>query len=242
VGTRVFFLILVGAIARAIATDEKARSRELALLQEQVAVADERARIAREIHDGVGHALTGAILQLELCQRLLRRDPAAAEAVLAEQKGILRRAMDEARELVFHLRPIELAASGFAASVRRYAQQLARRGDLAIDLALPERELPLSPAAELALARILQEALANAARHAGARRIVVDVRVEKGAVTSRIEDDGSGFDVNAPTPRERAGGFGLVGMRERATEMGGQLAIDSAPGQGTRVLVTLPAR
>jgi signal transduction histidine kinase len=240
VGTRLFFLVMVGAIARAIASDERAHSREVALLREQVAVGDERARIAREIHDGVGHALTGAILQLEVCQRLLRRDPDEAEAVLAEQKGVLRRAMNEARELVFHLRPMELAASGFAPSVRRYAQQLSRRGDLTIDLALPEGDLPLSPATELALARILQEALANAARHAEARRIAVDVRVEKGRVACRVEDDGQGFDPAAPTSRGHAGGFGLVGMRERAAEIGGELAIDSAPGRGTRLEVTLP--
>jgi signal transduction histidine kinase len=135
---------------------------------------------------------------------------------------------------------MELAASGFAPSVRRYAQQLSRRGDLTIDLSLPEGELPLSPATELALARILQEALANAARHAEARRIAVDVRVEKGRVACRIEDDGQGFDPAAPASRERAGGFGLVGMRERAAELGGELAIDSAPGRGTRLQVTLP--
>jgi signal transduction histidine kinase len=236
----------VGAIARAIAANERRRSQEVALLREQVAVGDERTRIAREIHDGVGHALTGVILQLELCQRLLRRDPEGAEAVLSEQKGVLRHAMDEARELVFHLRPVELAASGFAASVRRYAQQLARRGDLAIDLSLPEGDLPLSPAAELALARIIQEALANAARHSGARRIQVAVQVEKGRVTCNIEDDGQGFDPaglphgEAESGEAPRGGFGLVGMRERAAALGGELAVDAAPGQGARIRVTLP--
>jgi signal transduction histidine kinase len=246
VTTRVFFLVLVGAIARAIAANERARSREVALLQEQVRVGEERTRIAREIHDGVGHALTGVILQIELCQRLMRRDLEAAEVMLAEQKGVLRHAMDEARELVFHLRPIELAIAGFAPSVRRYAQQLARRGDLAIDLSLPEGELPLSPAGELALARIIQEALANAARHSGARRIEVDVRVEKKSVTCRIEDDGRGFDPAAPprdgaVPGERGrGGFGIVGMRERAAELGGALEIETISGQGARIRVTLP--
>lgn len=239
-GTRIFFLVLVGGIARAIAANESERGRELALLREQVAVAEERARIAREIHDGVGHALTGAILQLELCQRLLRRDPEAAEAVLDEQKGLLRHAMNEARELVFQMRPMELAASGFAASVRRYAQQLTHRADVSVEVSLPEGELPLSPAAELALARIIQEALANAARHSGARRISVVVSVDAEAVRCLIEDDGRGFDVEAPAPR--AGGFGLHGMKERAAALGGQVAVDSAPGRGTRVSVTLPAR
>jgi signal transduction histidine kinase len=240
--TRIFFLLIVGAIARAIASNESARNQELAVLREQIAVGEERARIAREIHDGVGHSLTSVILQLELCQRLLRRDPDAAEALVVEQKGLLRHAMDEARELVFHLRPLELEASGFAACVRRHVQQLSRRAGLSVELSLPEAALPLSPAAELALARVIQEALTNAARHAAARKITVDVRTDRQQVVCLIEDDGQGFDPTAAPATNARGGFGLKGMRERTATLNGHLEIDSAPGRGTRIRVALPAQ
>jgi len=240
--TRIFFLLIVGAIARAIASNESARNQEVAALREQIAIGEERARIAREIHDGVGHSLTSVILQLELCQRLLRRDPDAAEALVVEQKGLLRHAMDEARELVFHLRPLELEASGFAACVRRHVQQLSRRAGLSVELSLPEAALPLSPAAELALARVIQEALTNAARHAAARKITVDVRTDRQQVVCLIEDDGQGFDPTAAPATNARGGFGLKGMRERTATLNGQLEIDSAPGRGTRIRVALPAQ
>jgi signal transduction histidine kinase len=240
--TRIFFLLIVGAIARAIASNESARNQEVAALREQIAIGEERARIAREIHDGVGHSLTSVILQLELCQRLLRRDPDAAEALVVEQKGLLRHAMDEAREMVFHLRPLELEASGFAACVRRHVQQLSRRAGLSVELSLPEAALPLSPAAELALARVIQEALTNAARHAAARKITVEVRTDRQQVVCLIEDDGQGFDPTAAPAINARGGFGLKGMRERTATLNGHLEIDSAPGRGTRIRVALPAQ
>jgi signal transduction histidine kinase len=240
--TRLFFLVIVSAIARAIGANETARSQELATLREQIAIGEERTRIAREIHDGVGHALTSVILQLELCQRLVRRDPDAAEAVVAEQKGVLRHAMDEARELVFHLRPRELEDAGFAACVRRHVQQLSRRAGLSVELSLPEEPLPLSGAAELALARVIQEALTNAARHAGARKIAVDVRADRKQVVCLIEDDGRGFDPAAAPAQNGPGGFGLKGMRERTAALDGHLEVDSAPGRGTRIRVALPAQ
>jgi signal transduction histidine kinase len=241
--TRLFFLVIVGAIARGIGSNEVHRKQEVALLREQVAVGEERTRIAREIHDGVGHALTSVILQLEVCERLIRRDPEAAEAVIEEQKGILRHAMAEARELVFHLRPLELEAEGFAAAVRRHAQQLSERSEgMEVSLFLPEERLPLSPASELALARIIQEALTNTARHADARRVSVTVKSERGQVVCVIEDNGRGFEPEAQPAGTRTGGFGLKGMRERATALGGTLEIESAPGRGTRIRVVLPVQ
>src|SRR5581483_8493298 len=109
--TRLFFLVIVSALARRISANALARHQELMLLREQMAAAEERARIAREIHDGLGHALVSSILRLELCARLIGRAPAEAEALLKEEIPALRAAWNEGRDLAFHLRPWEMDAS-----------------------------------------------------------------------------------------------------------------------------------
>ncbi len=237
VAMRMLFVVVVGSFGLRLSTDRERRQRELARLSEQVAASEERARIAREVHDGLGHALVASILRLELCRRLLRRDPVEAERILEDEVPALRAAWNEGRNLAFHLRPWERDEAGLAHGFRRNVNRFSERTGLSVMLEMDETsdwDLPLE--VEMALTRILQEALTNIARHAEASCVKVTVVRANQEVCCRIEDDGVGFDA------ETCGGsFGLNAMRERASKLNGRFALVSRPGSGTTVEVSLPA-
>jgi signal transduction histidine kinase len=237
--TRLFFLILVSALARRISANVAARNREIALLHEQKMLADDRARIAREIHDGLGHAMVSSILRLELCSRLIRKAPEEAEAILKEEVPALRAAWNEGRDLAFHLRPWEVtnAGSELVETLRRHIGRFAERTGLVVELKAEEAAGRLRPHAAFGLTRIVQEALTNAAKHAEATTIEVTLApLPSGGVTCTIRDNGKGFAADA-----EPSGLGLATMRDRAEALGGTLRVHSAPGSGTEIVVTLPA-
>lgn len=232
---RLFFLTLVGNFARRLSADRERRNREVAILSEQVAASEERARIAREIHDGLGHALTAAILRLELCARLLRRDPEEAEKILKEEVPALRAAWNEGRDLAFHLRPWERDEAGFVHGLRRNVSRFAERTGIAVDIRADDENLKLPPEIDLALTRIVQEGLTNIAKHAQASHVTITLQRENNRLHCTICDDGIGFSLEAVK-----GSFGLDAMRERAEKLGGACVIDSRPSAGTTIEVALP--
>jgi signal transduction histidine kinase len=232
---RLFFLALIGEFARQLSMVREERNREIALLREQVAASDERARIAREVHDGLGHALVSSILRLELCLRLLRRDPDEAEKLLQEEVPALRAAWNEGRDLAFHLRPWERDEAGFEHSLRRHVGRFSERTGLTVDLAMEGEEWNLPPETEFALTRILQEALTNVAKHAKASQVCIRLVRRDDMIRCLIRDDGVGFE-----PETQTGSFGLNAMRERAEKLSGSLTVSSRPGEGTTVQVELP--
>jgi len=236
---RLFFLVLVSAIGRRISENAEAHSRELLLLREQRAAAEERARIAREIHDGLGHALVSTILRLELCARLLRRAPDEAEGILQEEVPALRAAWNEGRDLAFHLRPWEADSTpeeGLPAILRRHLGRFAERTGLSVSLKAEEADWRLAPSVTFGLMRIVQEALTNVARHAQASAIEVTLAsTPKGGIVCTICDNGKGFVVE-----EQTAGFGLRSMRERTEALGGTFTITSVAGC-TEIRVEVPA-
>ena len=217
------------------------RNANAYLHSEELAIAEERARIAREIHDGVAQALAFTALKLDLVTRLLTRDRAKAVAELDAAKDTVRETIKEVRRSIFALRPVDLERYGFIETVRRYAIDFGQQNDVHVRIELGE--LPeLGIKSEAVLFRIFQEAMNNVAKHASAR--TVDVRVgadgDEMAFIS-VEDDGSGFDPVAVGDRvTSAGGLGLRQMRERVQARGGRFEIDTAPGRGTRVLAAVP--
>jgi signal transduction histidine kinase len=237
VGARLFFVILVGRYGRRISYNAEERNRELIQLREQVAVGEERARIAREVHDGLGHAMVSSILQLELCARLVRRAPEEAEEILKREIPALREAWNEGRDMAFHLRPWEMGeGTPLPDTLRRHIGRFAERTGLVVDFTAEEDDWNLRPEAAFGLTRIVQEALTNAAKHAQARSIQVELRHDSGrGVLCTIQDNGQGFDLNAAPA-----GVGLQAMRERAEALGGTLTMESAPEQGTRIQLRLP--
>ncbi|MBV8682026.1 MAG: sensor histidine kinase [Caulobacteraceae bacterium] len=200
----------------------------------EAAVAEERNRIAREIHDTLAQGLAAIRLQLELAAANDELPPHASEAIeLAQQ--IANENFIDARRLISTLRsPPQCLASALSAAVERAH----RLGPAKVSATL-EAVSPLPGGVAHELLRIAQEAISNAERHARAREINVNLRArDDGGLEINVSDDGDGFDPDTP-----AGGFGLAGMHERASAIHAGLAIASAPGAGARVTVTwTPAR
>jgi signal transduction histidine kinase len=195
---------------------------------------EERRRLRRDLHDGLGAQLAGLNVQAGALRRLIPRDPAAADDLVVELREELRFAITDIRRLVYDLRPPALDDLGLLEALRRLAERYGSEDEqLSVLVEVPE-DLPNLPAAvEVAVYRIVQEALTNVARHARAQSCVVRLAVSED-VGLKIVDDGVGI------PAERSAGVGLSSMRERASELGGSCVVERAPEGGTRVLVRLP--
>jgi PAS domain S-box-containing protein len=209
--------------------------RELRGQAAALAAAEERAHLARELHDSVTQALFSMTLTTRAVELLLARDPTAAAAKLGELRELQRDALAEMRGLIFELRPGSLEQDGLVQALRTHAAAVQGRSGLPIDLDVraPER-LPLQ--IEDTLFRISQEALHNAVKHAAAHQARVELGVEGGVARLSVSDDGIGFDEAAVG----SGRVGLASMRARAERLGGRLTVASVPGQGTTVEVSLP--
>jgi signal transduction histidine kinase len=223
------------AVQAALREKEAARGE----LLEQIIAAqeEERKRVARELHDGAGQALTSLMVGLKVLSGL--RTPDEIQSQIGDLRGIAAETLEAVRDLALELRPSVLDDLGLAAAIARYAAECQRRFNLRVDsrcVGFDGRRLP--SAVEAALYRIAQEALANVARHSGARQASVLLEWNDGAVRLLVEDNGCGFDTTAPA-RERK--LGLYGMQERADLIGGRLHIESEPGVGTLVVVEVPA-
>src|SRR5215213_656393 len=195
---------------------------------------EERRRLRRDLHDGLGAQLAGLNVQAGALRRLIPHDPDAAEEVVVELREELRSAISDIRRLVYDLRPPALDDLGLVGALRRLAERYGSEGEQLRVLVEAPEDLPNLPAAvEVAVYRITQEALTNVARHAQAHSCVVRLAVNE-EVGLEIFDDGVGI------PAERSAGVGLSSMRERASELGGSCIVERAPEGGTRVLVRLP--
>lgn len=239
--THVFYLVLVASIARTIAADERRRREDLSALREALSVSEERRRLARDLHDGIGHVLTRVILSLEMARRQCASEPNRAAEAVAEQATALRGAMEEMRQIVATLRT-DTTQFDVRTAVRAMAAQIAGAGSVEVAVLVPEEPLPLSAHRQYHLSRVIQEALTNCLRHSGARKAEVAIRVEEApvgppGVVAVVTDDGTGFD---PQDQRHRSGHGLQGMSERLAPYGGRVTVQSSPGNGTRVIAELP--
>ena len=204
----------------------------------------ERARLARELHDGPVQELIALGQRAEMAQRLVERDETEqAQALLEELRSAELETVAELRRLIGALRPIYLEDLGFLPALEMLVQQTAGRTPARVRLEREGTAHRCTPEVELAAYRIAQEALNNALQHAQAQNIVVRVRCDREELTLSVADDGVGFTLPPrPDILTQADHFGLVGMQERATRVGGTLRVRTAPGEGTQVTVRLPAR
>jgi two-component system sensor histidine kinase UhpB len=194
---------------------------------------EERARVARDLHDEVNQSLTGLLLRLEAVREAA---PPELEVELAETKALANQAMRELLSLARQLRPTALDDLGLKAATAGQVEQLAR-GEIEAEFSADGDFSSLDDDAQLVVYRVAQEALSNAARHSGADHITVRLRrSDDDGVELTVSDDGRGFAFD-----ESEGGLGIGGMRERALLIGGELTIESRPGHGTTVRLTLPA-
>lgn len=237
VTARVFFVLLVSIGAAWIAFREVARGREVASLRERLALEGERKRLAREIHDGIGHILAAGTLSLELAERLLPAQPERARELLPEVKALLRQGLDEIRVLVMGLRPAGPAVGDAVAAAREHLAALSARTQIRTELQSRDAAIPLAPACEFAFRRIMQEALTNIVRHAGATFVTVTLVRDGAVVRCSLVDNGAGL---AAAPGGQMTGAGVQHMRERAAELGGAFDIAGTPGGGTTVTFAVP--
>jgi signal transduction histidine kinase len=219
----------VAAHAVRLTTDlQRSRERLVAAREE------ERRRLRRDLHDGLGAQLAGLNVQAGTLRRLISHDPEAADELAGELRGELRSAIADIRRLVYDLRPPALDDLGLVAAMHQLAERYGAQGEqLRVLVEAPADLAHLPAAVEVALYRITQEALTNVVRHARAKSCVVRLEVGED-VALEIIDDGVGI------PQERSAGVGLYSMYERASELGGSCVVESAPEGGTRVLVRLP--
>ena len=201
----------------------------------ELASSEERAHLARELHDSVTQALFSMTLISRSIELLLDRDPSAVPAKLASLRDLQREALAEMRALIFELRPGNVEEHGLIQALRTHSASLSGRIGLPV---VVEGELTERPSIEVeeTLYRIAQEALHNVVKHAGAREVRLDVSRDAEGVRVRVEDDGRGFD---PTTVPD-GHLGLAGMRSRAERLGGRLTVTAAPGRGTVIEVVVP--
>ena len=235
----------IGAIARQsldrrllIAELERTR-RELAAVERTAGVLEERSRLAREIHDTLAQGFASVVAHLEAARGSLGHDAARVERHMVEAEEVARLSLADARGLAWALRPEALAGGGLPGAIERVAA-VAAQGGPATDVTVTGTVRTLHPDVEVTLLRATQEALANVRRHAAAGHVTVTLSYFADEVTLDVADDGRGFDPAAPTPGP-AGGLGLMGLRERAAVLGGSVAVESAPGEGTTIAVSLPA-
>jgi len=195
---------------------------------------EERRRLRRDLHDGLGAQLAGLNVQAGTLRRLIPRDPDAADELVVELRDELRSAITDIRRLVYDLRPPALDDLGLVEALRRLAERYSSEGEqLRVSVEAPESLPGLPAAVEVAVYRITQEALTNVGRHAQADSSVVRLAVNED-VALEIVDDGLGI------PAGRGAGVGLSSMHERASELGGSCIVQSVPKGGTQVLVRLP--
>lgn len=215
---------------------EVSAHREVVELQgdlKELAVVEERSRLAREIHDGLGASLSSLIIQSEYLLGLAREQPELKQEI-QELKGSAEEAIEELRRSLRMMREDFDLASG----LEEYVKTFRERTQLEVGFSSSGVITRLNPEAQLALFRVLQECLSNAAKHAKATVLEVRLAALGDRVALSVKDDGVGFEPASP----KRGHYGLINMRERALKVGGEVIIDAAPGKGTHVTFSIPMR
>ncbi|MDX1622989.1 MAG: HAMP domain-containing sensor histidine kinase [Gemmatimonadota bacterium] len=196
---------------------------------------EERRRVASELHDDTAQRLASLLVQMRMVED--RNDTERARTLLSEARDEVAGALEVVRRYALGRRPLALDDLGLSSAIESYARDVFRGTDVKVEMEADERRPSLSPDVELALFRIVQEALDNVARHAGAGVVGIRVRRDDGRARVTVEDDGRGFPLEETREREC---LGLFEMEERAVAVGANVEIASAPGEGTRVEIVAP--
>lgn len=204
--------------------------------EREVAVLEERNRLARELHDSVTQVLFSLTLNLEAALEMSKKSPEKAIVLVSRSQEMATEALADMRSLIFELRPAALQEKGLAMALSNHINLFRRRQGIDVSLVL-EGEERLAPEMEFCLYRVAQEALNNVAKHARAGQVTVTYSVTPRLAMLRVADDGQGWD---PQLEPQGQSFGLVGMRERLALVGGTLHVQSSPGQGTQIEAHIP--
>jgi len=227
---------VMAATASAMEGTTKLRSASRQVFQ---IIEEERMRIARDMHDGPAQSMANLVLQAEILERLIARDPSLVAKELEDFKDGVRRVLDDTRRLIFDLRPMTLDDLGLVPTLRKFVKEFSDRSGVQVQLRVVGEETRLPGSLEPTLFRIIQEALNNARKHARATSVEVAIHFQPHSVSAVVRDDGVGMDVAATEARlDGTRNLGLISMRERADLEKGRLDVRSQPGHGTEIRAT----
>jgi signal transduction histidine kinase len=202
---------------------------------------EERRRIARELHDEMSQTLTALLIALEAVREV--NSPEAIKEKIGGINGLALRAIDSTHRMIFDLRPTVLDDLGLSAAIKWYAEERLKPLGINVHFEGDILEMRLPTEIETALFRVVQEAIANIAKHSEAENVIINLELTNGLVTVEVEDDGKGFDIEGSSDiKIGSRGLGLLGMKERILLIEGRFEIHSQPGSGTRVVVTVPLK
>ncbi len=221
----------------------------------EIAIVEERTRLARDMHDGVAQNLAYLLIQVDRCLNMVE-EGGKLEKQLEQISALLKQNIEEIRRNIFDLRPVELEGKSLFGVLENFVTEFGQRWNLKTTCVFEGEFVEVSPEIESSLYRILQETLSNARQHAQCTQLSVKVAIKDNQwVTLEVQDDGRGFDLDPlaqevqrvqpelrdqAQPKKRRSGLGLISMRERAQRVGGQLTVDSQRNQGTRIFAQLP--
>lgn len=225
----------IDAMARQVKTAQEAMQNYIVAITR--GQEDERLRLARELHDDTIQSLIALQQRVEMAHKALAKDPALAAKKIAELQSLLTQSLDSVRRFIRDLRPTYLAELGLLPALEMLTREASAQFEVQGD------EQRLDAERELALYRIVQEALSNVTKHARAKHVGLRLAFDTDEVTATVEDDGVGFDApESPTSYARAGHFGLMGMQERAQLFGGNVYVKSERGKGTKLVAYVPIK
>jgi signal transduction histidine kinase len=232
-------VILVGIAFKVLALQMEERSRlqaSLASAERKAGTLEERQRLAREIHDTLAQGFASILVNFERAEQVDGLSSSPARPHLDIARSVAREGLEEARRMLAALRPEVLEQRGLPEALGRVCDDWSRRTGIASSLSVTGAPEPMHPDIELTVLRGTQEALTNVARHSGARTAAVTLSYMEDVLVLDVQDDGRGF-----VPGAAAGvGYGLTGMEERARRLRGSFSVESTPGEGTTVSMTLP--
>ena len=221
--------------------EERARALQERITQVITAQEDERRRISRELHDGLGPSLAAMGNRLRLCHRLVSSDPDQAERELEEVTKSVKSHVQEIRELIYDMRPLALDQLGLVGAIRQYVERFSQDTGIQSSFNI-SGDIALDPLTDVTVFRVVQECLTNVQKHAEASQVEVILQVMDGGLEIMVRDNGRGFDPQNTTPGTVEGGVGLTSMRERAGLVGGSLSVQSSPHGGCKITLLVPPR
>jgi len=201
---------------------------------------DERRRVAREIHDGPAQSMANIVLRAELCERLLDKDIALAKKEINQLKDLVRNSLKDVRKIIYDLRPMALDDLGLLPALKRYFEEFIEQNQIMIKFFSPENNERLPNTIEVAIFRVIQEALQNIQKHSGADTVTVLFDIIENNVKLVIKDNGKGFLVNEVFADKNRTGYGLLGMKERVELLNGEFSITSQLKEGTDINIVIP--
>lgn len=201
---------------------------------------EERRRVARDIHDGPAQLLANIVMRAEFCLKMMEVDRTRVREELCALQDMVRQSLQDVRKIIFDLRPMVLDDLGLVPAIKRYVEDFQSQYGLPVELVIIGSPRRFSMAVEVALFRVVQESLSNIRKHAKARQVMIKIEILNNKINSVIKDDGVGFHLDGVMNSTRREGFGLLGMRERIQILKGEINIQSTPGQGTVISVSVP--